>query len=113
MFIRRIIKRVLSRLCLSAHDVATSKQHKSISASDVLKALEIIEFGDLNDMLQNELQSTLSYIFLTFLRAFIDFGLVGSLSQQHEDRQGEEGTRGEGGCNCERERQGERGRSQC
>lgn len=42
---------------LSAHDVALSKQHKSISASDVLKALEIIEFGDLVDPLQNELQS--------------------------------------------------------
>lgn len=37
--------------------MAQSKQHKSISASDVLKALELIEFGDLNDMLQNELQS--------------------------------------------------------
>ena len=40
-----------------AHDVAISKQHKSISASDVLKALELIEFGDLGDMLQSELQS--------------------------------------------------------
>ncbi|KAF8553126.1 histone-fold-containing protein [Imleria badia] len=39
-----------------AHDVALSKQHKSISASDVLKALEMIEFGDLVDPLQIELQ---------------------------------------------------------
>jgi len=46
----------INYLAGTAHDVATSKQHKSISASDVLKALEIIEFGDLNDMLQNELQ---------------------------------------------------------
>ncbi|KAJ7207816.1 histone-fold-containing protein [Mycena pura] len=38
-----------------AHDVALSKQHKSISASDVLKALETIEFGDLVDKLQGEL----------------------------------------------------------
>ncbi|KAF7320978.1 hypothetical protein HMN09_00184600 [Mycena chlorophos] len=38
-----------------AHDVALSKQHKSISASDVLKALETIEFGDLVDKLQMEL----------------------------------------------------------
>ncbi|KAF8879600.1 histone-fold-containing protein [Infundibulicybe gibba] len=38
-----------------AHDVALSKQHKSISASDVLKALEMIEFGDLVDKLQDEL----------------------------------------------------------
>ncbi|KIM88021.1 hypothetical protein PILCRDRAFT_814697 [Piloderma croceum F 1598] len=46
----------INYLAATAHDVATSKQHKSISASDVLKALEIIEFGDLNDMLQSELQ---------------------------------------------------------
>ncbi|KAJ7641655.1 histone-fold-containing protein [Roridomyces roridus] len=39
----------------AAHDVALSKQHKSISASDVLKALEMIEFGDLADKLQGEL----------------------------------------------------------
>jgi len=39
----------------SAHDVAVSKQHKSISASDVLKALEMIEFGDLVEKLQGEL----------------------------------------------------------
>ncbi|KIN98506.1 hypothetical protein M404DRAFT_16596 [Pisolithus tinctorius Marx 270] len=39
-----------------AHDVALSKQHKSISASDVLKALEMIEFGDLVEKLQEELQ---------------------------------------------------------
>ncbi|KAG6856492.1 hypothetical protein H0H87_003870 [Tephrocybe sp. NHM501043] len=39
----------------TAHDVAISKQHKSISASDVLKALEMIEFGDLVDKLQAEL----------------------------------------------------------
>lgn len=51
-FLRRIL------ICLvRAHDVALSKQHKSISASDVLKALEMIEFGDLVEMLQNELQS--------------------------------------------------------
>ncbi|KAM6500096.1 Histone-fold-containing protein [Amanita muscaria] len=40
----------------TAHDVALSKQHKSISASDVLKALEHIEFGDLVESLQSELQ---------------------------------------------------------
>ncbi|KAF8057548.1 hypothetical protein FPV67DRAFT_1456159 [Lyophyllum atratum] len=45
----------LTRLHPSAHDVAVSKQHKSISASDVLKALELIEFGDLVDKLQGEL----------------------------------------------------------
>ncbi|KAK7467457.1 hypothetical protein VKT23_004510 [Stygiomarasmius scandens] len=39
-----------------AHDVAQSKQHKSISASDVLKALEMLELGDLVDPLQAELQ---------------------------------------------------------
>lgn len=42
----------------SAHDVALSKQHKSISASDVFKALEVLELGDMTDALQAELQST-------------------------------------------------------
>ncbi|KAI0260090.1 histone-fold-containing protein [Gloeopeniophorella convolvens] len=40
----------------AAHEVSTSKQHKSISASDVLKALELIEFADLIPPLQAELQ---------------------------------------------------------
>ena len=40
---------------ISAHDVAQSKQHKSISASDVLKALETIEFSDMVNKLQSEL----------------------------------------------------------
>ncbi|KAH7925999.1 histone-fold-containing protein [Leucogyrophana mollusca] len=46
----------INYLAATAHDVAQSKQHKSISASDVLKALEMIEFGDLVEMLQSELQ---------------------------------------------------------
>ncbi|KIK99518.1 hypothetical protein PAXRUDRAFT_131929 [Paxillus rubicundulus Ve08.2h10] len=46
----------INYLAATAHDVALSKQHKSISASDVLKALEMIEFGDLVDVLQAELQ---------------------------------------------------------
>ena len=41
----------------SAHDVAALKQHKSISASDVLKALEVIQFGDMVEPLQRELES--------------------------------------------------------
>ncbi|KAG6863928.1 hypothetical protein C0991_001921 [Blastosporella zonata] len=45
----------INYLAATAHDVAVSKQHKSISASDVLKALEMIEFGDLVDKLQTEL----------------------------------------------------------
>ncbi|GLB42627.1 putative histone-fold-containing protein [Lyophyllum shimeji] len=45
----------INYLAATAHDVAVSKQHKSISASDVLKALELIEFGDLVDKLQAEL----------------------------------------------------------
>lgn len=48
----------------SAHDVAMSKQHKSISATDVLRALEILELGDLVEGLQTELQGTL-YIYCT------------------------------------------------
>ena len=42
----------------SAHDVALSKQHKSISASDVLKALEMLEFPDMVEQLQGELQGS-------------------------------------------------------
>lgn len=51
-------------ICLlrRAHDVAMSKQHKSISASDVLKALEMIEFGDLVNPLQDELNGKSRYI---------------------------------------------------
>lgn len=60
----------------SAHDVAVSKQHKSISASDVLRALEVIELGDLAEKLQNELvgtnhhqsNCTLSLLYLTVYR---------------------------------------------
>ncbi|KAL5501175.1 hypothetical protein ACEPAH_9562 [Sanghuangporus vaninii] len=40
----------------SAHDIATSRQHKTVSASDVLKALEVIQFGDMVEPLQHELQ---------------------------------------------------------
>ncbi|TFY77430.1 hypothetical protein EWM64_g6582 [Hericium alpestre] len=47
----------INYLAATAHDVAHSKQHKSISASDVLKALETIEFGDLVGPLQAELQT--------------------------------------------------------
>lgn len=39
----------------SAHEISQNKQHKSISASDVLKALEVVEFGDLVPRLQIEL----------------------------------------------------------
>ncbi|KAK0196819.1 histone-fold-containing protein [Armillaria mellea] len=45
----------------SAHDVALSKQHKSISATDVLRALEVMELGDLVQNLQEELQEVLVY----------------------------------------------------
>ncbi|KAI0631432.1 histone-fold-containing protein [Trametes polyzona] len=40
----------------TAHEVASSKQHKSISATDVLKALELIEFADIAKDIQGELQ---------------------------------------------------------
>ncbi|KDR71662.1 hypothetical protein GALMADRAFT_143909 [Galerina marginata CBS 339.88] len=46
----------INYLAATAHDVAQSKQHKSISASDVLKALEMIEFSDVVNKLQGELQ---------------------------------------------------------
>ena len=64
-FYRQVKKmiRVLTRsfFVFSAHDVALSKQHKSISASDVLKALEMLEFTDMVEQLQGELQG--SYFF--------------------------------------------------
>ena len=41
-----------------AHEVASQKQHKSISATDVLKALELVEFGDIAKNIQGELQGT-------------------------------------------------------
>ena len=42
---------------LSAHEIAKGKQHKSISASDVLRALEHMQLGDLVGPLQDELPS--------------------------------------------------------
>lgn len=41
----------------SAHEVAESKQRKTIVAADVIKALEMIEFGDMTETLNNELVS--------------------------------------------------------
>ncbi|THH06563.1 hypothetical protein EW145_g3999 [Phellinidium pouzarii] len=46
----------INYLAATAHDVSTSRQHKSVSAADVLKALELIQFGDMVDTLQHELQ---------------------------------------------------------
>ncbi|KAF7792157.1 hypothetical protein EIP86_003187 [Pleurotus ostreatoroseus] len=40
----------------AAHEVASSRQHKSISASDVLRALEQMDMGDLVPKLQAELE---------------------------------------------------------
>ncbi|KAG2002372.1 hypothetical protein CC2G_004570 [Coprinopsis cinerea AmutBmut pab1-1] len=39
----------------SAHDIAIAKQHKSIAATDVLRALELLDFGDLVEPLTQEL----------------------------------------------------------
>ncbi|TFK51256.1 histone-fold-containing protein [Heliocybe sulcata] len=47
----------INYLAATAHDVAASKQHKSISATDVLKALEVLEFADMVPELQNELNA--------------------------------------------------------
>jgi len=54
----------INYLAATAHEVSTSKQHKSISASDVFKALELIEFADLIPPLQAELQGTLRALYL-------------------------------------------------
>ncbi|KAL9708770.1 hypothetical protein Ac2012v2_007924 [Leucoagaricus gongylophorus] len=47
-------------LAAIAHDVATSKQHKSISANDILHALDMIEFGHLSPLLNEQYQAWLS-----------------------------------------------------
>lgn len=54
----RILICAISKLKLksSAHDVALSKQHKSISASDIFKALELVEFNHLSPMLESQFQ---------------------------------------------------------
>ncbi|KAI0824427.1 histone-fold-containing protein [Trametes gibbosa] len=46
----------INYLAATAHEVASSKQHKSISATDVLKALELVEFSDIAKNIQGELQ---------------------------------------------------------
>ncbi|KAI0696982.1 histone-fold-containing protein [Cerioporus squamosus] len=45
----------INYLAATAHEVATSKQHKSISATDVLKALELVELADIAKNIQEEL----------------------------------------------------------
>lgn len=46
---------------VSAHDIASQKQHKSVSASDVLKALEQLDMGDMVPKLQQDLQCMILY----------------------------------------------------
>ncbi|KAF8576006.1 histone-fold-containing protein [Ramaria rubella] len=45
----------INYLAATAQDVASSRSRKTIAGPDILKALEIIEFGDLVPMLQAEL----------------------------------------------------------
>ncbi|GJE96039.1 hypothetical protein PsYK624_122320 [Phanerochaete sordida] len=47
----------INYLAATAHDVALQKQHKSVSASDVLKALELLDLGDMTPKLQQELKA--------------------------------------------------------
>jgi len=47
----------INYLAATAHDIATSRQHKSVSASDVLKALENLQFVDMVDKIQEELKA--------------------------------------------------------
>ncbi|KAF9019398.1 hypothetical protein BDZ89DRAFT_1164698 [Hymenopellis radicata] len=42
---------------VSAHDIAVAKQHKSITGTDVLKALETLGLGDMVENIQVELQA--------------------------------------------------------
>ncbi|KAH9913818.1 histone-fold-containing protein [Epithele typhae] len=46
----------INYLAANAHEVASQKQHKSISASDVLRALEQAEFADIAKTISGELQ---------------------------------------------------------
>ena len=51
----------------SAQDVSRTRTHKMISASDVLKAIELIEMPDMVPILQRELESELHILrFLGF-----------------------------------------------
>ncbi|KAI0755598.1 hypothetical protein C8Q74DRAFT_1373382 [Fomes fomentarius] len=52
----------INYLAATAHEVASQKQHKSISATDVLKALELVEFADIAKNIQGELQGTPSFV---------------------------------------------------
>jgi DNA polymerase epsilon subunit 3 len=45
-----------------AHDIALSRSHKTISAADVIKALEQLEFGDIATLMPAELEGNF-YIF--------------------------------------------------
>lgn len=47
----------INHLAGTAYDVAMSKQHKSISAADVIRALEILELGDMIETIQEDLQA--------------------------------------------------------
>ncbi|KAF9441302.1 histone-fold-containing protein, partial [Macrolepiota fuliginosa MF-IS2] len=47
----------INYLAATAHDVAVSKQHKSISVSDIFKALELIEFNHLAPTLESQFQA--------------------------------------------------------
>lgn len=69
-----------SYLISRAHDVALSKQHKSISASDVFKALEMIQFGDLVGILQGDLQGKSMLITTGKLISLVDLVFHVSLS---------------------------------
>jgi len=46
----------INYLCATAQDVSRTRTHKMISASDVLKALELIEMPDMVPLLQRELE---------------------------------------------------------
>ncbi|KAF5346901.1 hypothetical protein D9756_010613 [Leucocoprinus leucothites] len=47
----------INYLAATAHDIATSRQHKSISAADIFNALEMIDFGHLAPLLEEQHQA--------------------------------------------------------
>lgn len=67
----------------SAHEVASSRQHKSVSASDVLRALEQMDMGDIVPKLQAELEGT--FVFTSKASQITHFA-YNSISEQPKGR---------------------------
>lgn len=76
----------MSYVFASAHDIAAQKQHKSVSASDVLKALEQIEMGDMVQKLQSDLNGMCAFSWIFTLLILIIFVLYKPIVQTRRER---------------------------